>query len=154
MFSEARLFLYPALSKAAVMQSPILPQGQLHNHADLLQSTPPEQINYLTWCSVQRHPKWLSRISLVWPCLLVSVQLQPCLIQNPILSGMFCKSTLHLFFSNSAAPLNCLSSFLSLRDTSVLALYSGAKRHNFHNARFYREQEKIPHSPAPPYFLI
>lgn len=136
------------------MEGLILPQGQLHKHADLLQGTPAEQISCLAWCSVQRHPKWLSKISLGWPCLLVSVQLQPCLIQNLILSRMFCKSSSHLFFSNSAAPLNNLPSFLSLRETSVFALYSGAKRHNFHNARFCREQKKIPRFPAPPYFLI
>lgn len=137
-----------------VMEGLTLPQWQLHKHADLLQSTPPAQISCLAWCSVQRHPKRLSRISLGWPSLLVSVQLQPCLIQNPILSRIFCKSSSHLFFSNSAASLNNLSSFLSLRETSVFALHGGAKRHNFHNARFYRDQEKIPCSPAPPYFLI
>lgn len=137
-----------------VMEGVVLPQGQLHKHADLLQGTPPEQISCLTWCSVQRHPKRLSRISLGWPHLSVSFQLQPRLIQNPNLSGMFCKSSSHLFFSNCAAPLNSLSSFLSLRETSVFALWSGAKRHNFCHVRFFREQEKRPCSPAPPYFLI
>lgn len=108
--NKARLLLYPAQPQwvFTVIECLILPQGQLHKHVDLLQGTASEEISCLTWRSMQRHPKWLSRISLGWPGLLAPVQLQPCLIQNPILSGMFCNSGLYLFFSNSAAPLSSL----------------------------------------------